>query len=286
MLKPDIHQTVTNHIIAAMESGALDPSRRWIGELADPKRVTGEAYRGINWLVLGVAAKKQGFVSPTWMTFKQALALGGCVRKGQHGTPVTFAKPVITTEKDEASGEDRQQRGGCILRGYTVFNVDQIDGLGDQFAPSDAALLPNNQRNEEAERALRHCGATIHEGGLKAFYSSTRDEIRLPDHARFVSTNGYLATLAHELVHWTGAEHRLARGLILNETIQQIAQEELIAEIGAAFVCARLGIAGDHIESHADYISHWLQALKNDKRAIFRAASAAQKAADLILATA
>jgi antirestriction protein ArdC len=286
MLKPDIHQTVTDRIIAAMEAGALDPSRRWIGELAAPLRVTGEAYRGVNWLLLGIEAKKSGFASPTWMTFKQALALGGCVRKGQHGTPVTFAKPIIHTETNETTGEAERQSGGCILRGYTVFNVDQIDGLGDQFAGDDAALLPNTNRDDDAERALRHCGATIHEGGLKAYYSSTRDEIRLPDHARFVSNNGYLATMAHELIHWTGAEHRLARGFTLNETIQDIAKEELIAEIGAAFVCARLGIAGDHIESHADYISHWLQALKNDKRAIFRAASAAQKAADVILATA
>jgi antirestriction protein ArdC len=290
-MKQDIHQTITDRLIATIEAGPADFGPRWFKQaFREPLRITGQPYRGINWLMLASEQEGRGFESCQWMTFKQAKDLGGAVRKGEHGTPITFAKPINNDANDaEASDGDTKARGGCILRGYYVFNVDQIDGLPAKYATS-AANFPTDpkERDEAAEAALRSSGATIIEGGSKAYFHPRLDVIHLPSFEAFYSTGGYLATLAHELVHWTGHESREARPSLKNygENIETRALEELVAEIGAAFVCARLGIAGDHFEDHASYVSSWLQALKNDKRHIFKAASLAQRAADIVLANA
>jgi len=282
-MKPDLHASVTDQIIAAIEAGAKSGGARWLTIASMPQRVTGDEYRGINSLILGLTAFASGYSNPTWMTFKQAQALGGMVRKGEKATRVVFYK----TLEVEAPNSDEETRRVPMLRQYAVFNVDQIDGLGDRFAVPSLSTLPDKQRDDSAEAALRSTGATITEnGGNQAYYSPGADAICLPRFELFRTTGLYLATLAHELVHWTGAKHRLDR--LTNDRFGSAgyAFEELVAEIGAAFVCARLGIAADHINDHASYVGHWLAAMRADKKLIFKAAALAQTAADLVLANA
>lgn len=277
----DIHQETTDRIIAAIETGTAPWQCDWLAT-GLPCRSNGENYRGINLLLLGMVAADRGYGSPTWMTFNQAKALGGSVRKGERGAPIVFYKQLERTQVNDAGEEEI--RGIPMLRGYTVFNVDQIDGLPDGYGAANPTALQPKERDLAAEAALRRSGADIREdGGSRAFYSRRDDTVHLPRFDVFKTTGGFLATMAHELVHWTGAPSRLDRvkGKAFGDTAY--AFEELVAEIGAAFVCARLGVAGEHIESHAAYVANWLQVLRDDKRAIFRAAALAQAAADRIL---
>lgn len=285
--KIDAYQTVTDAIVSAIEAGRGALRNRWIGTATgNPLRVTGDQYRGINAFTLGLIGWAQGYQSSHWMTFKQALDLGGAVRKGEKSSPVVFYKQ-LEVEREGADGDSADGERDTIrmARLYRVFNVDQIDGLPDRFRlaePTEA--LPAKERNAAAEAVLRATGAKIAEdGGNRAFYNIGTDSIHLPAFDRFLSTDDYLATLAHELCHWTGAKHRLDRPQLNRFGSPAYAEEELIAEIGAAFVCNALGIAGEHIENHAGYVENWLQALKNDKRHIFKAAAAAQSAADIVL---
>ena len=287
MTKLDTYEAVTAAIVAQLEAGTKPWKQEWkVGGAgaAIPLRHNGQPYRGINIMILWAAGAAAGYRSGTWMTFKQAIELGGAVRKGEKGTHIVFFKP-LTIQQENAAGqlEDREIR---MLRTYCVFNVDQIDGLPARFAPAPVEVVAGLDRDRVAEGALRSCGAEIREGGDRAFYSPGHDVVVMPDHHRFESTGGYLATLAHELCHWTGHKSRLDRSQANRFGSKDYAFEELVAEIGAAVVGARLGIVGDHIDNHAAYLASWLQALKNDKRAIFRAASMAQAAADLVLANA
>ena len=170
-----------------------------------------------------------------------------------------------------------------MLRTYTVFNVDQVEGLPAEFYPAPFVGAHQLERDDAAEAALRSCGATIRENGDKAFYAPGPDFVNMPEFARFTSVGGFLATMAHELCHWTGHKSRLDRKMGGRFGSNDYAFEELVAEIGAAFIGARLGIVGDHIDNHAAYLSHWLEVLQGDKRAIFKAASLAQAAADRVL---
>ncbi|WP_082545679.1 MULTISPECIES: ArdC family protein [unclassified Sphingomonas] len=290
MSKIDLHQQITDQLVAAIEAGAKPWARPWTaaGGSIVPVRSNGEAYRGINVLLLWAAAMAKGYGSGRWMTFNQAKAFGGMVRKGEKATQIVFFKTLeVEADKDGGSDEGEGTRKVGMLRGYHVFNVDQIDGLPDRFAPAPVAIVAGKERDAAAEAAIRSSGARIVEdGGERAYYHRGTDDIHLPAFDRFTTVGGYLATMAHEVVHWTGAPHRLDRtkGKAFGDA--DYAFEELVAEIGSAFVCARLGVAGEHIDNHAAYVGNWLQALKNDKRAIFRAASLAQAAADMVLAEA
>jgi len=285
--KPDLYQQITDRFIAALEAG----TRPWVCDwlrYGEPLRSTGQSYRGINRLMLSMIGAASGYENPYWMTFKQALDLGGAVRKGEKASQIVFFKRLEIGDRDGAGdGEtgDEERRFVPLLRAYHVFNVDQIDGLPEgKFLPQTNAQLPAKQRDELAESALRATGAVIAEdGGHRAFYRSSTDSIHLPAFDRFKSTSGYLATMAHELTHWTGAHHRLDRLASMKFGGKDYAFEELVAEIGASFVCARLGIAGEHFDNHAAYVASWLERLRSDKKAIFRAAALAQSAADLIL---
>lgn len=285
MPKFDTYQEVTDRVIAAIESGDLPWRNGWDGQgaLRQPLRANGVPYRGVNVLLLWMSAAAQGFAGQHWVTFKQAQACGAQVRKGEKATRIVFFKQL---EVEGEGGEDDTRRIP-MLRSYNVFNSDQVDGLPESIAT--APLVDHGaMRDAEREAALRSCGAVINEGGTRAFYRLRTDEVTMPDFERFSDGQAWLATLAHELCHWTGHKSRLDRDMEGQGEFgsPSYAREELVAELGAAFIGARLGIVGDHIESHAAYLQSWLKALKNDKRCIFRAASAAQAAADFVLANA
>ncbi len=219
----------------------------------------------------------RGYSDSRWVTLRQANELGAKVRKGEHGAQVIFFK--MKEIADEAEADDEQKRVVPMLRSYTVFNTSQLEFLPEKFElrPSPAIWQPLG----EAEQVLYESGAVIRHGGNRAFYSPGEDLIQLPPEAWFDEPDSYYAVALHELVHWTGHPRRLCRVLGRRHGIEAYAYEELVAEMGAAFLCAHVGIPA-RLE-HASYIDSWLDALKRDKRLIFTAAGAAQKAADFVL---
>ncbi len=204
-MKTDIYQRVTNQIIASLETGIRPWMQPWSGEhaagrITRPLRGNGIPYQGINVLMLWGAAMEKGYSAPIWMTFKQALALGGAVRKGERGSLVVYASTFSRTEADEATGEE-SERDIPFLKGYTVFNVEQIDGLPAHFlAPAEPRIDPV-QRTEHAERFFSATGATVRHGGDRAFYSIGPDHVQMPHFEAFRDAESYYATLAHELTH-------------------------------------------------------------------------------------
>jgi antirestriction protein ArdC len=245
-------------------------------------RGNGIPYQGINILMLWGAAMEKGYSAPIWMTFKQALALGGAVRKGERGSLVVFALTFTRTEADTATGEE-SERDIPFLKGYTVFNAEQIDGLPAHFLAPAAPRLDPAQRIEHAERFFAATGATVRHGGDRAYYSITGDYVQMPHFEAFRDAESYYAVLAHELTHWTRHPSRLAREFGRKRFGDEgYAMEELVAELGAAFLSADLDLTPEPRPDHAAYIAGWLKALKNDRRAISTAASYAQRAADFL----
>jgi antirestriction protein ArdC len=288
--KADLYQAVTDRIVAALEAGTKPWRKPWnAAGLAGglQLRSNGAEYRGINQLLLTLTAMQAGYTSPYWLTFKQAIELGGGVRKGEKSSEIVFYKKLTVTDRDAPEGEAGEKQIP-LLRSYRVFNAEQCDGLPARFYPKPAPVVAGEekQRDEAAEAALRSSGADIREGGAQAFYAPGSDHVQMPPFASFATVGGYLSTLAHELVHWTGHRSRLDRLKLTPFGTPSYAREELVAEIGAAFVCARLGVFGEHLDNHAAYLKSWLGVLKEDKRAIFKAAAQAQTAADLVLVNA
>ncbi|HGK4598916.1 TPA: ArdC family protein [Yersinia enterocolitica] len=270
--KTDIYQTVTDSIISALEAGVKPwscPWQRVPGMSGLPSNyATGAAYSGLNIMLLWSSASEQGFSDSRWLTYKQAQAEGGQVRKGEHGTTAIF---YTTLEKENDDGETDYIP---MLKTFTVFNVEQIDGL----PLSDEAVFPAEtfEPLPQVEALFRNSGATIIEKGQNAFFQPSTDEIWLPERYLFSDAASFCATGLHELIHWSGASSRLNREMKGKFGSEGYAFEELIAELGSAFLTADLGIAGE--VQHESYIASWLKALKNDKRYIFKAASAASKA--------
>jgi len=223
-------------------------------------------------------AAAQGFSSPVWMTFKQALELGGAVRKGETGSMVVFASRFKKTETDAAG--DMIDREVPFLKSYTVFNAEQIDGLPANYRNSEPACDPI-ERIDHADRFFAATGAVLRHGGDRAYYSPATDHIQMPPFATFRDGASYVATLSHEATHWTAAPHRVNRDLSrYGKDRSERAREELIAELGSCFLSADLGIAPE-LEprpDHASYLASWLTVLSNDKRFIFSAAAHAQRA--------
>ncbi|AZS56100.1 DNA primase [Pectobacterium parmentieri] len=270
--KTDIYQTVTDNIISALEAGVKPwscPWQRVPGMSGLPSNyATGTAYSGMNIMLLWGSASEQGFNDSRWMTYKQAQAEGGQVRKGEHGTTVIF---YATLEKESEDGEIVQIP---MLKTFTVFNVQQIDGLPlttETISP-DATFDPL----PEAENLIRKSGANIIEKGQNAFFQPSTDQVWLPERHLFSDAANFYATGLHELVHWSGGKKRLNREMKGKFGSADYAEEELVAELGSAFLMADLGIVGE--VQHESYIASWLQALKNDKRYVFKAVSAASKA--------
>jgi antirestriction protein ArdC len=274
----DIYTEVTNRIITALEAGTPPWICPWRDGSSLPSNLaTGKPYRGINVLMLSIEEQLRGYGDSRWVTLRQANELGAKVRKGEHGAQVIFFK--MKEVADEAEADDEQKRVVPMLRSYTVFNTSQLEFLPEKFElrPSPAVWQPLG----EAEQLLHESGAVIRHGGNRAFYSPSEDLIQLPPEAWFDEPDSYYAVALHELVHWTGHLCRLDRVLGRRHGIEAYAYEELVAEMGAAFLCAHVGIPA-RLE-HASYIDSWLDALKRDKRLIFTAAGAAQKAADFVL---
>lgn len=225
---------------------------------------------------------ERGYGSLIWMTFRQARELGAHVRKGEKGSLVVYANSVTKTETTD-SGEE-VEREIPFLRGFTVFNVEQIDGLPAHYYARPEPRFSNPvERIEHAEAFFASTGARIYQRGGRAFYSPDADFIQIPPIEVFPHAEEYYSTLAHEMTHWTKHPARLARDFGRKRWGDEgYAVEELVAELGAAFLSADLEITPEVREDHASYIASWLKVLKNDNRAIFSAANHAQRAADYL----
>lgn len=208
------------------------------------------------------------------MTFRQALSLGAHVRKGEKGSTVVYANQLVRTETDDA-GEETERRIP-FLKAYTVFNVEQIDDLPDAYRPTPPEPVNPDSRLEAVERFFAGLDADIRHGGSSAHYVPASDHVQMPPFEVFQSAVAYYATLGHECVHWTGHQSRLARDF--SRSTQAYAREELVAELGAAFLCADLSVELEPREAHAAYLGHWLEVLREDKRFLFSAAAHAQRA--------
>lgn len=275
----DCYESVTRKIIAALEAGTPPWIRPWAVDPAEAvpcNLASGRPYRGVNVLLLNLQAAARGYARNRWLTYRQALAVGAQVRKGESGTPVVFFS-MKEVRGDAEPGADGSVREYPLLRQFVVFNADQIDGLPEQ-PRAEPAWTPQ----EAAERLIEASGADISHGGSKAFYVPSEDRIQLPARAAFPDDDSYYATALHELTHWTGHSIRCNRPLLPRQALDAYGFEELVAEMGAAFLCAHVGIPG-RLE-HASYIESWLKALRQDKRLIFTAASRAQAAADYLMA--
>ncbi len=285
-MKTDIYAKITDQIIAELEKGVRPWHKPWAaghvaGPVSRPLRSNGKPYSGINVIMLWATAMERGYSAPIWMTFKQAQELGAHVRKGEKGALVVYASTFSKTEANE-SGE-QVERDIPFLKGYSVFNVEQIDGLPAHYTATHAPRLNEDERIERAEAFFAATGANIVHGGTKACYIPRTDNVHMPCFDYFRDAGAYYATLAHELTHWTRHETRLVRDFGQKRFGDNAyAMEELVAELGAAFLCADLELEPQIRDDHAPYIAGWLEALKGDKRAIFTAASYAQKAADFL----
>lgn len=284
--RDDIYTRITSHIIAQLDNGVRPWTRPWstkhaAGRIMRPLRHNGEPYNGINILMLWVEAASRGYLTPTWMTYRQAQKLGGQVCKGEKSALVVYANTITRTE--EADDGEEIEHTIPFMRGYGVFNVEQIDGLDDHYYAKPAPLIDPPKRIERAERFFAQTGATVSHGGLQAYYSVTADRIQLPPLQAFRDPESYYATLAHEATHWTRHPSRLNRSFGRKHWGDEgYAREELVAELGAAYLCADLDLTPDVREDHAAYIDHWLRILRSDSRAIFQAAAHAQKATDYL----
>jgi antirestriction protein ArdC len=284
--KQDVYTRVTERIIADLEQGVRSWLKPWhsehaAGKITRPLRHNGTPYNGINILLLWGEALAKGYAAPIWMTYKQAQELGANVRKGEKGSLVVYANRITKTETNEA-GEDTE-REIPFMKGYTVFNVEQVEGLPAQYYAQPVNPLPLAERIEAADAFMKGTGATIYHGGNSAFYAPSRDVVQLPPFEAFKDKESYYATALHELTHWTKAKGRLERDFSAKRFGDTgYAREELVAELGAAFLCADLGITPEVRDDHAAYLGHWLSVLKEDKRAIFSAAAHAQRAADYL----
>jgi antirestriction protein ArdC len=286
-MRADVYQRITDQIVSELEKGVRPWLKPWNAEhaaarITRPLRANGIAYRGINVVMLWSAAVAAGYVAPLWMTFKQADELGAHVRKGERGSLVVYASTISRTETDEASGEEAE-REIPFLKGYTVFNVEQIDGLPQHYYGQPEPTGSSVERIANADAFFAATRAEIVHGGSQACYIVSRDHIHMPCIDFFRDAEGYYSTLAHEVTHWTRHETRLAREFGRKRWGDEgYAMEELVAELGAAFLCADLAITPEVRADHAAYIATWLEVLKNDTRAIFSAAAHAQRAADYL----
>jgi antirestriction protein ArdC len=284
--RKDVYSRVTDRIIADLEKGVRSWMKPWnaghtAGKITRPLRHNGTPYQGINILMLWGEALDKGYSAPIWMTYNQAQELGAHVRKGQQGSLVVYANKITRTETGEGGEEIEKQIP--FMKGYSVFNVEQIEGLPAHYYGKPENPLPLAERLDHAERFIASTGAIIGHGGDKAYYAPARDIVQMPPFEAFKDKESYYATILHELTHWTSHKSRLDRSFNAKRFGDNgYAREELVAELGAAFLSADLGITPEIREDHAAYLARWLKALKEDSRTIFSAAAHAQRAADFL----
>lgn len=289
--KRDVYDVITARILELMEQGVVPWRQPWRGGRAgQPKNlVSGKEYRGVNVFLLHCASMAAGYDSAYWLTFKQAKERGGHVRKGEKGMPVVFWN-WLEKEKTLPTGETAKEEIP-FLRYYTVFNVEQCDGIDYP--------QPDSQGDPLDFQPIAECEAIVdgftdkpaieHDGHGRAFYRPADDTVHMPESGRFDSAQAYYATLFHELAHSTGHEKRIGRHKDQKQAAfgsTDYGKEELIAEMGAAFLCGHAGIENVIIDNSAAYIDGWRRAIKQDKRLVIHAAAQAQKATDYILNTA
>ncbi|WP_192250370.1 ArdC family protein [Mesorhizobium silamurunense] len=284
--RTNLYDEITDKIISELEAGRLPWVQPWGSAAAKaplslPRNAsTGRAYSGINVLILWGAVVEQGYTAQSWLTFRQALALGGNVRRGEHGTTVVYADRFVPDdEKKRARDTGEDARPVPFLKKFTVFNAEQCEGLPEDIAVSplpDPALI-----EPRVEALIKATGIEFRIGGDRAYYLPTQDRVQVPPPQAFFEPINWHRTALHELGHATGHPSRLARDFSGSFGTRKYAFEELVAEISAAFSCAALGIVPT--VRHADYIGSWLEVLREDNRAVVRAASLAGKAADWLL---
>ena len=285
--RQDVYSRITGKIIAGLEQGVRPWMKPWnaehtAGRITKPLRHNGQPYNGINILMLWSAAVTEGYSAPIWMTFRQAKELGANVRKDEKGELVVYANTITRTEHDEETGEDTEQ-AIPFMKGYTVFNVEQIEGLPSHYYQLAEPVLDPARRIAHAEDFFAATRADIRHGGNQAYYARGSDRIQLPPFESFRDAESYYATLAHEITHWTRHRSRLDRDFGRKRFGDEgYAREELVAELGSALLAADLELALEPREDHAAYIDSWLTVLQNDKRAIFQAAAHAQRATDYL----
>lgn len=280
----DVYQIITDRIIARLEAGVVPWQRPWGGADQQPRNaISHRPYRGINTFLLAAA----GYGSPWWLTWRQADQLGGVVRKGEHGTPVAFWKWLDPKPDQNLDPDADEPKGRPLLRYYTVFNAQQCDGLPPAkvplTAPPDATFDPIPTA-AAIVAAMPH-PPTIRHGGNRAFYRAGSDTVTVPPPEAFAPPTAYYETMFHELIHSTGHKSRLHRPDLGRAGFgsDPYAREELVAAMGAAFLCGHAGILMSTEPNTASYIGEWLRRLRHDRRLVVTAASAAQKAADFIL---
>jgi antirestriction protein ArdC len=282
-----LYDDITDRIIMELEAGRTPWVKPWRSDgsglsVGMPcSAATGRNYSGINILLLWGAAIERGHVTQGWLTYRQARTLGGHIRKGERGSTIVYADRFVpAAERERARRDGDEPKSIPFLKRFTVFNLDQCEGLPEEISasvpPADMGLvLP------QAEELIRATGADIRIGGDRAYYETVSDHVRLPPPQAFFEPVDWHRTALHELGHWTGARHRLKRDLSGSFGSKKYAFEELVAELTAAFGCASLGI--EPTVCHADYLGSWLDVLREDNRAIVRAASLASKACDYLL---
>ena len=281
-----IYDTITNQIIAALERGTDTFSLPWHRSTAPLSRptnaATGKAYRGVNVLALWASAEAQDFGHGLWATYRQWQSLGAQVRKGEKASPIVFYKVFDSRDDDQAEERDNSTR--IFAQASHVFNTSQVEGYALPEVPDGEDFDPI----PHADAFVSATGAAVRINGDSAHYTPATDTITMPDRERFFATasgtaaHNWYATLLHELVHWSGADHHLARTFGKRFGDDAYAMEELVAELGSAFLCGDLGLSASPRPDHASYLATWLKVLKADNRAIFTAASAAAKAAEFL----
>lgn len=285
--RANLYDEITHRIVAELEADRVPWVQPWSSAKAGigmPRNaVSDRPYSGINILALWDAMISRGFASHAFLTFRQAITLGGSVRRGEHGTGIVYTQRFVpTAERERAAREGRDPSGGIpFLKWFTVFSVEQCDGLPDHIGEPPPPI-PEHLILPQANELIAATGADFRIGGPAAFYSPLHDYVQVPRPDDFHEPVNWHRTAFHELSHWVGGKSRLNRDQTGLFGSISYGKEELVAEMAGAFVCAALGIVPT--VRHSDYLGSWLAIIRGDRRAILRAASAASKAADYLLA--
>jgi antirestriction protein ArdC len=275
----NLHQEITDRIVARLKAGVCPWRQPWSGKgygVMPRNAVTDRAYSGVNVLLLWSRAQETGYADPRWLTFNQAKEIGANVRKGEKGETVIFMSKIIKEDKDGA------RRAIPFLKSFTVFNVAQIDNLAAKIVDPDTAahVINPDARDATIDEFVASTSAVVRHGESRAYYATAGDFINLPLFETFTNSHCYYGTLAHELTHWSGHATRLNRTFGKRFGDSTYAAEELVAELGGAFVCAEFGI--DCEEPSAAYLATWIERLEQNDGLLVAAASAASRAVEYL----